>query len=194
MRVSRFFQFFLGVTLAAVTFFGGLTLLGFLMMYRMWGQPPRPTFANDDPNFKTKQLAEAKAKAKAKAKAAQSSPNATAKATPKPTATAQASATPTPKPTATLEPGAYEATVTWPEGLSIRSEPTFDAETTGGVEANAPVVVLENSSDGAWQKIRVKATGEKGWIKAGNTEKASGTNPETSPAASPAEDSPEAGN
>ncbi len=180
MGVSRFFQTFLGIVLALAIFAGMGSLLAVLMMYRMWGQPPRPTFANDDPNYKSRVLAEAKTK-KAQAKLNTPQASATPKESPK------ATPKPTPKPTPTLEPGAYEARVTWPEGLSVRSDPSQDSASISGIDFNTPVVVLETSQDGVWEKIRVKSTGEKGWVKAGNVEKVSGTQTESpAPAANPA--------
>jgi hypothetical protein len=177
MAVSRFFQVVFGVILALAIFIGAGSLIGFLLMHRMWGQPPRPTFANDDPNYKSKALAEAKTK-KLQAQKEQQAKQAQTK--PKPTAK------PTPKPTPTLEPGAYEAKVTWPEGLSIRAQPNYDSEAVGGIDFDTPVVVLSSSDDGVWDQIRVKSTGEKGWIKAGNVEKTSSTATESPAPENPA--------
>jgi hypothetical protein len=41
----------------------------------------------------------------------------------------------------------------------------------GGIDYNTPVVVLEESQDGVWQKVRVVATEQEGWVKAGNVER-----------------------
>jgi Bacterial SH3 domain len=70
-----------------------------------------------------------------------------------------------------LPPNAYRAVVTWPEGLSLRAEPESDAERIGGVENKATIIILEDSPDGKWQKVRLPGNDQVGWIKGGNTEK-----------------------
>lgn len=80
----------------------------------------------------------------------------------------QPSPSPTPDP---LPPGAYEARVTWPEGLILRDGASAQANTIGGLEFNDPVIVLSESPDGVWQRIKVEATKQEGWVKAGNTER-----------------------
>ncbi len=46
-----------------------------------------------------------------------------------------------------LEPGAYQARVTWSQGLSLRSEPNGDAERVGSAAYNQQIVVLGESAD-----------------------------------------------
>jgi Bacterial SH3 domain len=150
MSISRAFEVVVGVILALVLLLGGSAAIGFLMMNKLFGTPPRPIFVNDAPLRKKKVNKTAKA-----------SPKATAKPTPK--------ATPTPKPA--LKAGEYEGKVTWPEGLSLRDGPSYEAGSVGGLDYNTPVVVLEESPDGVWQRIRVTGTDQEGWIKAGNVEK-----------------------
>jgi len=70
----------------------------------------------------------------------------------------------------TLPPNAYRAEVTWPEGLSLRAEPMIDAEKIGGIQFEDKIVILENSADGAWQKVRLR-NDQEGWVKGGNTER-----------------------
>ena len=72
-----------------------------------------------------------------------------------------------------LPPNAYRATVTWPEGLSLRAEPDVDAERVGGIETKATIFILEDSADGKWQRVRLPWNGQEGWVKAGNTKKVS---------------------
>jgi uncharacterized protein YgiM (DUF1202 family) len=60
--------------------------------------------------------------------------------------------------------------VTWPEGLSLRGAPSYDAEVFDGVDYNEELVVLEENADGIWQKVWVR--GKTGWIKAGNVAEA----------------------
>jgi hypothetical protein len=70
-----------------------------------------------------------------------------------------------------LPPNAYRASVTWPEGLSLRAEPEADAERIGGIENEATIIILEDSADGQWQRVRLPWNDQEGWIKGGNTQK-----------------------
>jgi hypothetical protein len=70
-----------------------------------------------------------------------------------------------------LPAGAYQAKVTWSTGLSLRSEPSTDAERIGGVDYNAELIILSTSNDNQWQKVRVPSSGQEGWVKSGNVEK-----------------------
>ena len=72
-----------------------------------------------------------------------------------------------------LPPNAYRAVVTWPEGLSLRSEPSLDAGRIGGIGADATIIILEDSTDGEWQRVRLPWSGQEGWVKGGNTERTS---------------------
>ena len=72
-----------------------------------------------------------------------------------------------------LPANAYRAVVTWPEGLSLRAEPSINAERVGGIEANASIIILGNSADGEWQQVRLPWNSQEGWVKAGNTERTS---------------------
>ena len=72
-----------------------------------------------------------------------------------------------------LPPNAYRAVVTWPEGLSLRSEPSVDADRIGGIGADATIIILEDSTDGKWQRVRLPSNGQEGWVKGGNTERTS---------------------
>ncbi|MEL6927845.1 MAG: SH3 domain-containing protein [Cyanobacteria bacterium J06600_6] len=76
-----------------------------------------------------------------------------------------------PPPEAELPANAYRATVTWPQGLSLRAEPALDAERIGGIETKATIFILENSADGKWQRVQLPWNGQTGWVKAGNTKK-----------------------
>lgn len=72
-----------------------------------------------------------------------------------------------------LPPNAYYAEVTWPEGLSLRAEPDIDADRVGGIETKANIVILEDSADGKWQRVRLPWNGQEGWVKNGNTKRTS---------------------
>ena len=68
-----------------------------------------------------------------------------------------------------LPPGAYEARVTWPEGLILRDRPSYDAVRIGGIAYNGRVIILGESSDKVWQQVRLEYSSQEGWIKGGNT-------------------------
>ncbi len=71
-----------------------------------------------------------------------------------------------------LEPGAYKAIVVEPIGLILRDTPSRDSNRIGGVSYQEEVIVLEESSDKRWQKIRVDDGSDRiGWVSGGNTEK-----------------------
>ena len=77
------------------------------------------------------------------------------------------------KPEPKLPPNAYRGTVTWPQGLSLRAEPDINAGRVGGIEAKANIIILENSADGKWQRVRLPWSGQEGWVKAGNIKRTS---------------------
>ena len=66
---------------------------------------------------------------------------------------------------------AYYARVTWPQGLSVRSEPSANSSRIGGVGYNAKILILEQSSDQQWQRIRIPSNKKEGWVKAGNVKR-----------------------
>jgi hypothetical protein len=55
--------------------------------------------------------------------------------------------------------------------LSLRAEPDADAERIGGIESEATIIILEDSADGKWQRVRLPWNDQEGWIKGGNTQK-----------------------
>jgi hypothetical protein len=153
-RLSSLLQFVLGFFLGVFLLLGGTAALGFVFLSRMTAPPPKPIFAEE----KEKPVAE--------------------KPQPSPTATAEIE---NPQPTETvaeaekeenkeeLPPGAYQARVTWSEGLSLRATPGQDAERIGGVGYNSQLIILK--TQGQWQQVRLPGSGQEGWIKAGNVEK-----------------------
>lgn len=143
----------LGVILAIAILMGGGVATALYFMFKVTTPPPKPIFAND------------------KSSVTQRSPaSKTAKRTPLPAK--QPNATPnstdSSKP---IEPGAYKARVTWSEGLSLRSEPNLDSERTGSAAYNQLIVVLGESADKNWQRVRLEDGEQEGWIKAGNIQK-----------------------
>lgn len=56
-------------------------------------------------------------------------------------------------------------------GLNIREGPSVDANRLSGVDYDQQVIVLEDSEDKEWQRVRVEGTDIQGWIKSGYTER-----------------------
>lgn len=80
---------------------------------------------------------------------------------------------PEPAPEPEIPADAYRAVVTWPEGLSLRAEPSVDAGRVGGIAADASIIILGTSADGNWQRVRLPWSNQEGWVKAGNTKRTS---------------------
>ena len=170
--VVNVLKYFLGISLAIaiLAVSGAATTL--YLMNQSGVIPVKPIFTNDSATLKAQVPKSAvigtttnsalAPKTIAKAKAAYS-PKSTPAASPKATESA--------KP---LPPGAYPARITWRQGLVLRSEPKQDAERSGGVSFNQKIMVLVESDDKAWQKIRLDGSGLEGWVKAGNTQKVDG--------------------
>jgi cytoskeletal protein RodZ len=147
-------KFILGQLLAIAVLLGTGLIVALYFVNRTAVNPPKPMFANDNP---TNQITKPKAIAK-----------------PKPEKKVTSSPVPTPTPTKSpnsLPPGAYQGIVTWPEGLSMRAEPDINSPSTGGVGGNKQVIILEQSTDKKWQKIRIADTNQEGWVKAGNIQR-----------------------
>ena len=77
------------------------------------------------------------------------------------------------KPESELPPNAYRAEVTWPQGLSLRAEPDVNADRIGGVGFEENIIILEDSADGKWQRVRISGSEQEGWVKGGNTKRTS---------------------
>ncbi|MHC0062807.1 SH3 domain-containing protein [Nostoc sp. UIC 10890] len=151
--LSGLTKFILGFFLAIAVLIGGGAAIALYFMNRTGIPPAKPVYSNDSPSVKAQAP---------KATQAQLSPSSTS--TP----------TESPKPTPTAKPlpsGAYRGRVTWADGLSLRSQPNQEAERIGGVAFNQKIIVLEESGDKGWQKIRLEDSEQEGWVKAGNTEK-----------------------
>lgn len=139
------FKFIIGFLLALVLI-AGASVAGALYFAAKLQQPPvRPTFPNDQPS------------PSAPAQSAQTTP-------PQPA--------PAPSPTPTpLAPGTYRAVVVQPIGLIVRDNPSRNADRIGGVGYQEEVIVLEETPNKDWQRVRV--LGEEnleGWVIGGNTE------------------------
>jgi hypothetical protein len=156
--LTNLLKVILGFILAIAVLLGTGLTVALYFVNRTAVTPPKPLYANDNPS---KQIKKPKATPKS-----QLQKPATPNATSSPTATP----TPTESPKA-LPPDAYEGTVTWAQGLSMRAEPDANSSTTGGVGGNKKVIILEESADKKWQKIRIADTDKEGWVKAGNIQR-----------------------
>lgn len=145
MTLSNVAKVILGFAIAIALLIGGSVAATLYLVAKLTALPPKPVFDNKPPN------AEETA------------------ATPKPaTPTASPAASPSPSPTPTPTPEGYLAKVTWPQGLLLRTDPSFEAANSGGVAVNQQVRVLEETEDGKWQRIRLDS-GQEGWVVGGNT-------------------------
>lgn len=141
-------KFLLGFALAIALLGLGGVLVARYLITQLTAPPPRPAFANDKPLPATKTSAVSKPASKG-----QSSQTASSSTEPE------------------LEPGAYQARVVQPIGLILRDGPGRDSNQIGGIEYNSRVVVIEESPDKEWQRVRLENSDRAGWVKAGNTER-----------------------
>ncbi|BAY25776.1 hypothetical protein NIES2100_55840 [Calothrix sp. NIES-2100] len=162
---SNVLKFILGFLLAIAILIGSGVATALYFMNRTAIPPTKPIFSNDHPSQRT----QSPKPTEKVAKTTESSPEASPSPTPSPTPTETPKAEESPKP---LPAGAYRGKVTWPQGLSLRTEPKQDAQRVGGIGFNQKVVILEESDDKVWQKIRQEETNQEGWVKAGNTQRA----------------------
>ena len=149
--VYSVFKFLVGFLLAIVLMAGASVAAALYFAAKLTTAPERPVFPNDKTAV---QVAGAASKSTAQASPVSTSSDA-----------------PSPKP---LEPGAYRALVTQPIGLILRDTGSRDSNRIGGVGYKEKVVVLEESPDKEWQRIRVEDGNREGWVKGGNTERVEG--------------------
>jgi hypothetical protein len=169
--IFNMFKFLFGFTLAIAILVGGGVAAGIYFMNQSSRIPPKPIYANDDAKIR----AELAKTPLPKETQLSDSPKKEIKAE-KP----EVKATPTPSPTSTekaenekkpLPPGAYQARVTWSQGLRLRSEPKAESQAVGGVGFNQKIIVIEESEDKIWQKVRLEDGSQEGWVKSRNTKK-----------------------
>ncbi|MFB2981994.1 SH3 domain-containing protein [Microseira sp. BLCC-F43] len=166
MSWSGIFKFLLGFFIAIALLVGSGVGVAFYFVTKLTAPPPKPIFANDKPIAKPKPSPVAnKAATVAGASPATNAAETVSAAQPDATPTTE---TPTPKP---LEPGAYRARVTWRNGLILRDSPGTESRRIGGIGYNQQIVVVTESEDKRWIKIRVEENNEEGWVKAGNVER-----------------------
>ncbi|MEH2406568.1 SH3 domain-containing protein [Nostoc sp.] len=162
--LSSVTKFLLGFFLAIAVLVGGGVAIGLYFVNRTGIPPAKPVFSNDSPSVK----AQAPKATEPGGGKPSLKPGNQAQSSPTSTPTESSKATPSAKP---LPSGAYRGRVNWAEGLSLRSQPNQEAEKIGGVGFNQKIIILSESEDKSWQKIRLEGSEQEGWVKAGNTEK-----------------------
>lgn len=148
MSLSGIAKFFIGFLLGVAIIVGSGAATIYYFWTKLSATPARPTFSEERP----KATPVAKKAISSTAPKAQVNRQVTLKS-----------------PTKEIPPGAYKARVSWSEGLILRDAPGADAARTGGVAFNQEVLVLTESDDKRWQKIRLVDGDLEGWIKSGNT-------------------------
>lgn len=143
---SSITKFLLGSVLGVAILIGSGIVVAYFLLAKLAQPPPKPYFANDKPTT------------------TDSSPEAK---TPTP-ATADSTST---NSASSLEPGAYEARVVYSGGLALRDSPSLDATRIGGVDYDQRIIILEESPDQQWQRVRLESGDAEGWIKVGNIER-----------------------
>ncbi|WP_341525734.1 SH3 domain-containing protein [Nostoc sp. UHCC 0302] len=160
---SGLLKFTLGVFLAIAVLIGSGVATALYFINRTGIPPAKPIFANDSPSVKAQAPV-----SEDKGDKSTPTPGAETKSSPSPSPTKSSKTGSSPKP---LPAGTYRGRVSWSEGLSLRAEPNQESERIGGVGFNQKIIILEESPDKAWQKIRLEDSEQEGWVKAGNTEK-----------------------
>ncbi|MFB2875759.1 SH3 domain-containing protein [Floridanema aerugineum] len=152
MSFSGIVKFLIGFVIAIGLLAGAGVAGALYFITKLTAPPERPVFANERNANKVQPVA------------AKTQPGAST-----PTTTEVSNSTPTSETSEkALEPGAYRGRVTWSNGLSIRSNPRPDSERIGGVAYNEVVVVLSESDDKRWVKIRSENGSNEGWVRARN--------------------------
>jgi hypothetical protein len=157
MSLSGIAKFFIGFILGIAILLAGGGAVGYYFFTKMSVNPAKPIFAEEQPTKPVKSPDSAK-------KPTQSAQK------PKPSPSPSPTPSESPEPEE-LPPGAYEARVTWPEGLSLRDSPSLNANRIGGVAYNKEIIILKESDDKKWQRVRLSGSEQEGWVKAGNVER-----------------------
>ncbi|MDY6782872.1 MAG: SH3 domain-containing protein [Cyanobacteriota bacterium] len=154
--MARTFQVILGMIVGLIVLASAGAAAGYYFFSRLSTTPPKPLFSEETPEPQTEPPASS-----VKAEAS----------TPAVKAETPEEETPEPQKSEELKPGEYKARVTWPDGLSLRDGPNLEAERIGGIGYDEELIVIEDSDDGRWQKVRTPGSDRQGWVKAGNVEK-----------------------
>ena len=184
----------LGWAIAGTLLLSGAAIMARYIVAQIATQPEKPTYANEDlaPDTAIAQIPAGSRTLPVRAAAPAPSPSPQANPQPSP----QPEASPAPQapagqpitqlasqstsaqpnniqpnsgPVPVLPEGAYQARVTYPRGLVVRSSPSRQSDRLTGVYKQQTVVVLGDSGDGQWQRVRLMETGQEGWVIKGYT-------------------------
>ncbi len=157
--MSGFFQFILGFILGLILFSAGIAGGAYWFLTKAAVNPSKPVFEEEKT---TATQTEGNSGEENSSTTETTNSNNTSDTLAKSNSESQAE---------NLPAGAYRARVIWNTGLSLRANPSIDAERIGGVGYNWEIIILSLSEDKNWQKIRIPSSGQEGWVKAGNVEK-----------------------
>jgi hypothetical protein len=151
-------QLVIGISIGLAGLLGIVGGVGYyFFMTQMGTRPPKPVFAEERDGGRSLAASKPKPKVTKAAKLVQSP---VAPDPQNPNAPEQ------------LPPEAYDAKVLWKDGLSLKKEPNSGAEKLGGVAFNAKVAIIQTSDDKQWVLVQSQTDNLKGWVKAGNIDKA----------------------
>jgi hypothetical protein len=156
LKMSGFLQFIIGFILGIIFFTVGIAGGAYWFLTKVAVNPSKPIFPEEKPTPPESKPTET---------------NTTAPVVKNETSTPPEETKNEETPKEELPQGAYRARVIWESGLSLRANPSKEAERIGGVGYNSQLIILSVSDDKQWQKVRIPGSGEEGWIKAGNIEK-----------------------
>lgn len=163
MRISTIFQFVIGFFLGIIFFTAGITGAFYFFLTKLGSTPEKHIFAEEKSSPEETKTTTTTKK--------QNQPAQTTKVEDDNKTKTKKTSVKTQLDQEKLPPGAYFARVTWSTGLSLRAEPSRDAQRVGGVGYNAKIIILNTSDDRRWQKIRIPSSGKEAWVKAGNVAK-----------------------
>ncbi len=166
-RLSTILQFVLGFILGIALLSGVAVGAAYFYLSSISEYPPKPTF----PEEESSPTAETEPEPASPSVETGTEETTTAETNRETEEATEAEPESKPEPPKELPPGAYKARVTWSEGLSLRAEPSTNAERIGGVDFNDEIIILEESEDKQWQRVRVGESDREGWVKAGNVER-----------------------
>lgn len=162
MTISGFFKFIIGFILGTIFFGVGVGGCAYFFLSQMATNPSKPVFSEEKP--KTASTPKENNKTSKPSNSTKTNSNNTSKANDKKPEKVVAKNKDLPK-------GAYMARVTWSTGLSLRNQPSAESERIGGVGYNEEIIILSQSDDKKWQKVRIPGSGQEAWVKAGNIKK-----------------------
>jgi cytoskeletal protein RodZ len=163
MSFSGFAQFILGFFLGVFILTGTVAAAAYFFLNRMSDAPPEPVFSEEDTSEPEPQ--EQSASSDSDNQSATNTSTTPVESEPEPEEKPEEEKTIAER----FGEQAYEARVTWPNGLSLRSNPSLNASRVGGVYYDDRLVIIETQGD--WQRVYVPESGQQAWVKAGNVEK-----------------------